>query len=117
MAEFFRRSNIEYDEVSQFLYQYLEDSFIKAMALSSLPYKPISIAYGGTMLPGYFISIDNIKKPYYIMIFNSGYDLIMNKAWFAIGAAAIVRGYNFLTFDSPGQGAAIRRQHLYFRPN
>lgn len=41
----------------------------------------------------------------------------MSEGWFAIGAAALARGYNFLAFDGPGQGAAIRRQHLYFRPD
>lgn len=41
----------------------------------------------------------------------------MSGGWFAIGAAALDRGYNFLTFDGPGQGAALRRQHLHYRPD
>jgi pimeloyl-ACP methyl ester carboxylesterase len=41
----------------------------------------------------------------------------MSEGWFAIGAAALERGYNFLAFDGPGQGAAIRQQHMHFRPD
>ncbi|KAJ5383281.1 Peptidase M35 deuterolysin [Penicillium concentricum] len=41
----------------------------------------------------------------------------LSEEWFAIGAAALARGYNFLAFDGPGRGAAIRRQHLHFRPD
>ena len=48
------------------------------------------------------------------MLFRS-YDSTMSEGWFAIGAAALARGYNFLAFDGPGQGAALRRQKLYFR--
>jgi hypothetical protein len=29
----------------------------------------------------------------------------------------VARGYNALTFDGPGQNAALIRQHLYFRPD
>ena len=39
------------------------------------------------------------------------------KSYVAIGAAALRRGYNVLTFDGPGQGASIRQQRLVFRPD
>ena len=32
-------------------------------------------------------------------------------------AAAVERGWNALTFDGPGQNAALHRQKLYFRPD
>ena len=38
-------------------------------------------------------------------------------AYFAVGAAALSRGYNVLAFDGPGQGAALRVQALVFRPD
>jgi Prolyl oligopeptidase family len=37
--------------------------------------------------------------------------------WTWGGAGAIPRGYNFLTFDGPGQGYALWKQKLYFRPD
>ncbi|KAJ5586299.1 hypothetical protein VI817_008454 [Penicillium citrinum] len=114
-AEFFRRENVEQDNISQFLYRSSEKSFIDAMEVSSFTYESISIPYEGTTLPGYFVSLDNTIKPRRTIVFNGGYDSTMSEGWFAIGAAALARGYNFLAFDGPGQGAAVRRQKLYFR--
>lgn len=116
-AEFFRRDNVDDDTVSQSLYQNSEASFDKAMALSPFIHESISIPYQGTTLPGYFVSVDNTKKPRRTIVFNGGYDSTMSEGWFAIGAAALARGYNFLAFDGPGQGGAIRKQKLYFRPD
>lgn len=116
-AEFFRRENVDKDKISQSLYERSETAFVEAMGLSTFSYESISIPYEGTSLPGYFVSPDSSKKPRRTIIFNGGFDSTMSEGWFAIGAAAIARGYNFLAFDGPGQGAAIRRQHLHFRPD
>lgn len=116
-AEFFRRENVDKDKLSQFLYTSSETCFEKAMALSSFSYEAVSIPYEETTLPGYFVSVDKTGKPRRTIIFNGGYDSTVSEGWFAIGAAALARGYNFLAFDGPGQGAAVRKQHLYFRPD
>lgn len=114
-AEFFRRENVDEDEVSQLLYNRSETAFEKAMELSTFEYESIRIPYEDTTLPGYFVRADNTSKPRRTMIFNGGYDSTMSEGWFAIGAAALARGFNFLAFDGPGQGAAVRHQHLFFR--
>ncbi len=116
-AEFFRRENVDRDKLSQFLYTSSETCFEKAMALSSFSYEAVTIPYEETTLPGYFVSVDKTGKPRRTIIFNGGYDSTVSEGWFAIGAAALARGYNFLAFDGPGQGAAVRKQHLYFRPD
>ncbi|KAJ5104535.1 alpha/beta-hydrolase [Penicillium alfredii] len=116
-AEFFRRDNVDNDEIARDLYKRSENAFTEAMELSTLAYESISIPYDGTTLPGYFVSPDKSNKPRRTIIFNGGYDSTMSEGWFAIGGAALARGYNFLAFDGPGQGAAVRRQHLYFRPD
>jgi alpha-beta hydrolase superfamily lysophospholipase len=51
------------------------------------------------------------------VIYNNGFDSTQEDSYVAIGAAALRRGYNVLTFDGPGQGAAIRQQKLVFRPD
>ncbi|RJE22585.1 hypothetical protein PHISCL_05096 [Aspergillus sclerotialis] len=94
-----------------------ETTFAEAMKLSTFEYQPISVPYEGTTLPGYFISPDDTGKPRRTIIFNGGDDSTMSEGWFAIGAAALSRGYNFLAFDGPGQGAAIRSQRLFFYPD
>ncbi|TQV97814.1 alpha/beta-hydrolase [Cordyceps javanica] len=116
-AEFFRRENVDKDELSRSLYEGSENCFEKAMALSPFTYESVAIPYEETTLPGYFVRADSTMQPCRTIIFNGGYDSTMSEGWFAIGAAALARGYNFLAFDGPGQGAAIRKQHLYFRPD
>lgn len=76
-----------------------------------------SILYGDTTLSGYFVSADSTDEPRRTIIFNGGYNSTMSERWLAIRAAALARGYNFLAFNGPGQGAAVRQQHLYFRPD
>lgn len=116
-AEFFRREDVDEDKTSQYLYNRSETAFEEAMRLSTFEYESIRIPYERTSLPGYIVRLDSSKKPRRTIVFNGGYDSTMSEGWFAIGAAAIARGYNFLAFDGPGQGAAIRHQHLYFRPD
>jgi pimeloyl-ACP methyl ester carboxylesterase len=116
-ADFFRRENVNEDKKSHSLYERSETAFVEAMRLSTFTYESINISYQGTSLPGYFVSPDSTQKPRRTIIFNGGYDSTMSEGWFAIGAAALERGYNFLAFDGPGQGAAIRQQHMHFRPD
>lgn len=116
-AEFFRREDYDNDETARLVYEQSETTFTKAMQLSAFAYESVRIPYEGTTLPGYFVSPDNTKRPRRTIIFNGGYDSTMSEGWFALGAAALSRGYNFLAFDGPGQGASIRLQHLYFRPD
>ena len=116
-AEFFRRENVDQDSVSNFLYEQSEKTFAAAMGLSPFTCESITIPYEETSLPGYFVRPDGSQEPRRTIIFNGGYDSTMSEGWFAIGAAALERGFNFIAFDGPGQGAAIRRQHLCFRPD
>jgi hypothetical protein len=78
------------------------------MRLSPFASESIRILYEGTPLPGYFVSSANAQTPRRTIIFNGGFDSTMSKGWSVIGAAALRRGSNFLAFDGPGQGAAIR---------
>lgn len=49
------------------------------------------------------------------MILNNGSDGPVVSQWSLGGRAAVMRGWNAITFDGPGQGAALHRQGLYFR--
>lgn len=44
-----------------------------------------------------------------------GYDSTLQELYFCGAAAAIKRGYNCLVFEMPGQGEALRKQHLVMR--
>jgi pimeloyl-ACP methyl ester carboxylesterase len=78
---------------------------------------PVSIPYEGITLPGYLFLVDDSGTARPTVIYNSGYDSTLEEAYFAVGAAALSRGYNVLAFDGPGQGAALRVQALVFRPD
>jgi hypothetical protein len=80
----------------------------------------IEIPYEGTTLPGYFFrsgpdGADGSRRR--TLIFNNGSDGSVVAAWTGGIAAALGRGWNAMTFDGPGQNAALVRQGLAFRPD
>lgn len=77
----------------------------------------VTIPYEGTTLPGYALTVDDSGKQRPWLIMNNGSDGTVTDMWVQGGAEALRRGYNVLIFDGPGQGAALYRQKLYFRPD
>jgi len=77
----------------------------------------IEIPYEGTTLPGYFFRSGPAGEPRRTLIFNNGSDGPVTSAWIQGIADALNRGWNAMTFDGPGQNAALIRQHLTFRPD
>jgi pimeloyl-ACP methyl ester carboxylesterase len=92
-------------------------AFQKAGALFSPAFEPITIPYEQTSLPGSFFQIDDRDQPRPTLIVISGYDSTAEEMYFFNAAAALRRGYNCLCFDGPGQGAALIKQGLVFRPD
>jgi len=85
--------------------------------LAGLPIERIEIPYEGTTLPGYFFRSGPAGEPRRTLIFNNGSDGPATAAWVQGVADALHRGWNAMTFDGPGQNAALIRQHLTFRPD
>jgi hypothetical protein len=81
------------------------------------PAEAVTIPYEGTTLPGYALTVDTSGKPRPWLIVNNGSDGTAADMWAQGAAAALRRGYNALIFDGPGQGAALYRQNLFFRPD
>jgi hypothetical protein len=76
----------------------------------------IEIPYAGTTLPGYFFRAGE-PGPRRTLIVNNGSDGPVTAAWVQGIADALDRGWNAMTFDGPGQNAALVRQGLTFRPD
>ena len=93
------------------------EAFHKAAELFSPAFEPVRIPYEDTTLPGYFYRVDDISMPRPTLIATGGYDGTVEELYFAAAAAVLRRGYNCLTFDGPGQGAALIKQQLYMRPD
>ncbi|MEW6364694.1 MAG: prolyl oligopeptidase family serine peptidase [Acidobacteriota bacterium] len=79
------------------------------------PAERLSIPYEDTTLPGYFFKADRSGARRPLLIMNNGSDGPTSSMWGAGGAAALARGYNFMTFDGPGQQSALLLQNLGFR--
>ncbi|KAA0102393.1 alpha/beta fold hydrolase [Mycolicibacterium sp. P1-18] len=77
----------------------------------------VSIPYRGGSMPGYLSLVDPGGPPRPTMIYTNGFGERCEDGYAVIGAAALRRGYNFLTYDGPGQGAMLRDGRVTMRPD
>jgi dienelactone hydrolase len=99
-------------------WELLYDCWLKSLPLFDPPIEPVSIPYEGTALHGFFIrGAVRAKGKRPLLISANGSDGSLLDMWLWGGSAALARGYNYLTFDGPGQGYALWKQKLYFRPD
>jgi hypothetical protein len=75
----------------------------------------LAVACLGTTLPAYFFAAGGGRRP--LVIMNNGSAGAGARTWALGGAAAAERGYHWMTFDGPGQGAALMDQRLAARPD
>ena len=107
----------------QRLWERHRDCWDRATKLFEPPVESVRIPFEGTELQGYFFHARSphghgpATGPRPTVILNNGSDGPVSDMWLFGGAAAVERGWNAVTFDGPGQGAGLHRQHLYFRPD
>jgi hypothetical protein len=93
------------------------DRFVDLADFGGAVAERIEIPYEGTTLPGYFFRSGPAGTPRRTLIFNNGSDGSVVGALTGGIADALERGWNAMTFDGPGQNAALVRQGLAFRPD
>ena len=93
------------------------DRFVDLADFGPAVAERIEVPYEGTTLPGYFFRAGQAGAARRTLIFNNGSDGSAVGAWTGGIAAALGRGWNAMTFDGPGQNAALVRQGLAFRPD
>jgi hypothetical protein len=93
------------------------DRFVDLADFGGAVAERIEIPYEGTTLPGYFFRPGPAGAPRRTLIFNNGSDGSAVGALTGGIADALERGWNAMTFDGPGQNAALVRQGLTFRPD
>ena len=64
----------------------------------------VEVPFEGTALPGYFIKAEPSDRPVKTLIMIGGGETFTEDLYFFTAPAALERGYNFATFDLPGQG-------------
>ncbi|WP_448639673.1 alpha/beta hydrolase family protein [Geodermatophilus sp. URMC 63] len=87
-----------------------------AAALVDAPAEQVAIPYAGTTLEGWLFAPDASGTPRPTVLLPCGYDSTAEYGWADV-PAALARGYNALTFEDPGQGAALIEQGLVPRPD
>ncbi len=89
----------------------------KAVDLAPVPGERIQIAYEDRALPGYFFRAPDAKpgEPRPLVVMNNGSDGATSSMALLGGIAANERGYHWMTFDGPGQQAALFLEKIPFR--
>ncbi len=98
-------------------WELLYGCWLKSLPLFDPPIEPVTIPYENTELHGFFIRGKNTSGKRPLLISVNGSDGSLLDMWLWGGSAALARGYNMLTFDGPGQGYALWKQKLFFRPD
>jgi hypothetical protein len=93
------------------------DQFVDLGDMGGAVATRIEIPYENTTLPGYFFRSGSSSERRRTLVFNNGSDGSVVGAWTDGIAYALARGWNAMTFDGPGQNAALVRQGLPFRPD
>jgi hypothetical protein len=78
----------------------------------------IVIPYEGSTLPGFFFPAPGAageRRP--VVVINNGSHEATSQMWAHTGAAASERGYHWMTFNGPGQQAALYKQGVMSRPD
>lgn len=118
-ADFYLHANPD-DPRIHHAYTRARDCFIAAASLFDPPVEPIEIPYEDTALHGYFYPAtrrDGVGGSSPTIIMHSGFDGTCEEMHYLGAAAGQERGYNILTFDGPGQPAALHFDGLVFRPD
>ena len=89
----------------------------KVVDLAAVPGERLQIPYAGTTLPGYFFRAPDAGpgERRLLVVLNNGSDGPTSDMGLFGGWAALERGYHAMTFDGPGQQAALFLQKIPFR--
>lgn len=120
-ADFFLHGNASDPRLTTLWDAMLED-FSAAIKLLPKPAEKIEIQADGFTIPAYFYPAAPEsqrgcpgKKP--TVLLGSGYDGSQEELYHSIGAEITARGWNFVTYEGPGQPTVRRQQGLGFRPD
>ena len=115
-AEFFLHANPADPRIVK-TWKLSRDTFRQGARLMDHPVETVRIPYENTTLPGYILRPDQSMQPRKTLIVQTGFDGTGEELYFEVAFFALQRGYTVLIFEGPGQGGALREQHLYFRPD
>lgn len=98
-------------------WELLDACWLAGARLFDPPIEQVEIPYENTTLRGFFMRSARTSGKRPLLILCNGSDGSLLDMWMWGGAGALARGYVCLTFDGPGQGYALWKQGLHFRPD
>ena len=116
-ADFFLHGNIS-DPRLHSLWDSQTAAFDKAISLLPVPGKRINIQGNGFQIPAIFFSQPNSNpnesRP--TILVGSGYDAAQEDSLHSVGFEILARGWNYVSYEGPGQPTVRRNQGLGFTP-
>jgi alpha-beta hydrolase superfamily lysophospholipase len=90
------------------------EAFYEGLQILKVPHEVLKVPYGDHSLKAVYYPgpVGSEKLP--LIVFFGGYDSTLEELYFMLVHASNKRGYAVLTFEGPGQGSALRDQHLPF---
>ncbi len=98
-------------------WEMMDACWLKSLALFDPPIEQVAIAYENTTLRGFYFRGKSSAEHRPLLILVDGSDGSALDMWTMGAAGATARGYDCLTFDGPGQGYALWKQGMAFRPD
>lgn len=90
------------------------EAFIKAIQYFDEKPLQVEVPFEGSHLPGYLFKPKGVENPP-VMVMFGGLDSLAEELYFGIGDHLNERGVALLAMDGPGQGAALRLNHIHSR--
>ncbi|KAH7030642.1 Alpha/Beta hydrolase protein [Microdochium trichocladiopsis] len=121
-ADFFLHQN-QSDPRIYSLWDIATADFDTATSLLDVPPIILNISGPGFTIPAYYFSASPKHKPGCTpekrptVIVGSGYDGSQQALYHSLGRAMLERGYNYISYEGPGQPSPRRYQNLGFIPN
>jgi alpha-beta hydrolase superfamily lysophospholipase len=91
-------------------------AFYAGLDRLGVAYQRITVGYDPAPLDALFVPGDPATNGTTLICLVNGYDSIKEEAFLVVGHDAIARGYSFLSYDGPGQGATIRHHGVPLTP-
>jgi dienelactone hydrolase len=95
-------------------YTKAREAFIRAIKYFDEKPLQIEVPFENSFLPGYLFKPKGVKNPP-VMVMFGGLDSLAEELYFGIGDHLMERGIALLAVDGPGQGAALRLNHIHSR--
>lgn len=93
------------------------DAFNEAISLLPVPGENCTIAGPNYDIPYYFFKATESQKKLPTLVVGTGYDGPQQQVWHQLGQEALSRGYNFVTYEGPGQPTVRRHDQAGFIAN